>query len=191
MESKMARALQSSLSENLLQEVRDHDLKSQLLGLSEELQNSSDPQSEELAKHADKLLSIIDYHQLVSHLNGSNSIYFPFSWDLLEEGSLAFKKGKEKKFYCEIDLRLREYGGLNLMMALYDENRLDIRAYTETGELKTLITDNIVRLRALLSDAGVVPGAIRVFEKREISTPEQESYKADGFGSGTGFEVSV
>lgn len=177
--------------ETLLQKSLGDDLKSQLLGLSEELQNSSHPKAAELLEHVDKLLSIIDYHQLVSHLGASNSIYFPFSWDLLEEGSLAFKKGQEQKFYCEINLRLKEYGELNLMMALYDENRLDIQAHTEKSELKERLSENMPQLRAVLIEAGLVPKTIRIFEMREKTSREQESYSSQGYGNDFGFEVKV
>ncbi len=177
--------------DTLLQKSLGDDLKSQLLTLSEELQNSSHPKAAELLDHVDKLLSIIDYHQLVSHLGASNSIYFPFSWDLLEEGSLAFKKGKEQKFYCEINLRLKEYGELNLMMALYDENRLDLQAHTENSELKERLNENLPQLRAVLIEAGLVPKTIRVFEMREKASREQESYSPREYGNDFGFEVKV
>ncbi|MBN2869636.1 MAG: flagellar hook-length control protein FliK [Campylobacterales bacterium] len=177
--------------DTLLQKTLGDDLKSQLLGLSEELQNTSHPKAAELLEQVDKLLTTIDYHQLVSHLGASNSIYFPFSWDLLDEGSLAFKKGKEQKFYCEINLRLKEYGELNLMMALYDENRLDIQAHTETSELKERLSENLPQLRAVLIDAGLVPKTIRIFEMREKASREQESYSSQGYGNDFGFEVKV
>lgn len=178
------------LDSQLQQSLKD-DLKSQLMGLSEELRNSAHPKTPELLESVDKLLSIIDYHQLVSYLNASNSIYFPFAWDMLEEGSMAFKKGKEKKFYCEINLRLKEYGELNLMMALYDENRLDIQAHTEKKELKECLMENMGQLRALLIDAGLVPQTIRISEMRETTPPEHEGYTAEKYGNDLGFEVKV
>lgn len=177
--------------EDVLKESMKEDMKSGLMKLSEELLNSADPQAEKLLEHVDKLLMQIDYHQLTSALGTSNSIYFPFAWDQLEEGSMAFKKTKEKKFYCEINLRLKEYGELNLMMGLYDQNQIEIQAHTEKNGLKELIQENIGELRSLLINAGLTPRAIRVFEMRESSQPLSHTYGAEGFGSDLGFEVKV
>lgn len=175
----------------LLHKVLQEDLKSQLLGLSEELQNSTHPKAEQLLEHVDRLLGVIDYHQLVSYLDASNSIYFPFSWDLLEEGSLAFKKGKEHKFYCEINLLLKEYGELNLMMALYEGNQLDIQAHAQSREFQEQLSENLPQLRALLIDAGLIPNTIRISLMRDTAPYEEENYGSQGSGSDLGFEVKV
>jgi hypothetical protein len=177
--------------ETSLKESMKNDLKSNLLSLHEELTQSSDPNAPKLLEQTDKLLTQIDYHQITSYLGASNSVYIPFAWDQLEEGSMAFKKTKDKKFYCEINLRLKEYGELNLMMALYEGNQLEIQAHTEKPELKTLIHDNIGTLRSLLIDAGLTPRAIRVFEMKETQSPLKETYGNDTNGSDLGFEVKV
>lgn len=168
-----------------------HDLKAQLLTLSQELSGSSDPQSAALLEHADRLLTLIDYHQLVSHLSTSASIYIPFEWDLLEEGSLSFKKTRDKKFYCEINLTLKEYGKLDLMMALYGENQLEIQAHTENPAFKALIEEHLPRLRSLLIDAGLTPRRIRIFATNELSKNGGETYVSEKSGSDLGFEVTV
>lgn len=179
------------LLEDVLKESMKDDLKSGLMKLSEELQSSADPKAEKLLEHVDKLLTQIDYHQLTSHLSASTSIYFPFVWDQLEEGSMAFKKTKEKKFYCEINLRLKEYGEVNLMMGLYDQNQIEIQAHTQKNELKELIQENIAELRTLLISAGLTPRAIRVFEMKESPQALSNSYGSERFGSDLGFEVKA
>ena len=176
--------------ETFLKESLSNDLKSNLLALSEELQHSADPAASKVLEQVDKLLVQIDYHQLISHLSSSNSIYFPFAWDQLEEGSLAFKKTPDKKFYCEINLKLKEYGELDLMMALYEGNQIEIQAHTEKGELKTLIHENLATLRSQLIDAGLTPRSLRILERKEIKTPLNDLYRTSE-GSDLGFEVTV
>jgi len=178
------------VTETFLQESMANDVKSALLTLKEELILSNDPSSSKLLEQTEKLLTQIDYHQLLSHLSSSNSIYFPFVWDQLQEGSLAFKKTADKKFYCEINLVLKEYGELDLLMGLYDENQLEIQAHTEKPELKALIHEHIADLRAMLIKSGLTPRSIRVFEKNESKTALNESY-ASSEGSDLGFEVKV
>jgi hypothetical protein len=178
------------LTETVLKESMAEDLKSNLLSLHEELSQSSDPSAPKLLEQTDKLLTQIDYHQMLSHLSSSTSIYFPFAWDQLEGGSLAFKKSNEKKFYCEINLKLKEYGELNLMMGLYDETQLEIQAHTEKSSLKALIHENIAELRSLLIKAGLTPRVIRIVDKSETQTLLRESYDT-AEGSDMGFEVKV
>lgn len=178
------------LTETFLKESMADDLKSNLLTLHEELSKSDGPTNQKLLEQTDKLLTQIDYHQLVSHLGSSNSIYFPFVWDQLQEGSLSFKKMKDKKFYCDIHLKLKEFGELDLMMALYDENQLEIQVHTEKSELKTLIHDNIGELRSLLIKSGLTPRSIRVFDASETKTTLNETYISSD-GSDLGFEVKV
>ena len=179
------------VSETFLQESMSNDLKSNLLSLHDELSHSSDPNAPKLLEQTDKLLTQIDYHQLTSYLGASNSIYIPFSWDQLESGSMAFKKTADKKFYCEINLQLKEYGELNLMIALYEGNQLEIQAHTQKSELKNLIQENIAELRSLLINAELTPRSIRVFEMRENPSPLSESYAGYQYGSDLGFEVKV
>jgi len=179
------------VQESFLQEAMANDVKSALLSLSDELKASNDPNAPKLLEQVDKLLTQIDYHQLTSYLGASNSLYFPFSWDQLQEGSMAFKKTSDKKFYCEINLRLKEYGELDLMMALYDQNQLEIQAHTEKAELKEVLLENLSELRTLLIDAGLTPRRIRIFEAKEIETPLSETYTAHEDDSDLGFEVKV
>lgn len=186
MESKIASAL---VLQTPLEESLSHDVKFQLLQLSDELKTLNTPASNELQTQLDKLVTHIDYHQLLSHLDASNSLYFPFAWDQLEEGSLAFKKRDGEKFYCEINLTLKEYGKIDLIMALYDENQLEIQAHTEQTQLKELIQEHLSALKTILMEAGINPRAIRVYDKKEAITPSASAYAAEEGDFHTGFEV--
>lgn len=177
------------VTETFLEKSLQNDLKSNLLSLADELKNAPSSEAPKLLEQTDKLLTQIDYHQITSYLNTSNSIYFPFSWDQLEEGSLAFKSSKNHKFYCEINLKLKEYGELNLMMALYDENQLEIQAHTETLAFKTLIQENLSELRSLLIASGFNPRTLRVLHHEERAVDHQ--YETDDLQGYGGFEVKA
>lgn len=177
------------LVQTQLEEKLGHDVKSSLMQLSEEIKSLNTPISNEVQGQLDKLMTHIDYHQLLSHLNGSNSLYFPFSWDQLEEGSLAFKKATQNKFYCEIHLKLKEYGTLDLMMAMYDDHQLEIHAYTEKSALKERIQEHISTLRTLLKEAGITVKAIRVLETKEAAIAS--AYTQEESDLHSGFEVKV
>lgn len=159
--------------------------------LGEDLKTLTTPVSNEIQSKLDQLITNIDYHQLLSHLDGSNTLYFPFSWDVLEEGSLAFKKREGKKFYCEINLVLKEYGKIDLMMALYEGNQVEIQAHTENSAFKALLQEHLPTLRALLTQAGINPRAIRIYDAKESTAPSKTAYTPDETDFNAGFEVTV
>ena len=172
-----------------IKEVISNDLKSILLQASEELKSSSNPNKVEILKQMDKLLLQIDYHQLLSHLSNSSSIYIPFSWEQLQEGHIELKQDKEKRFYCDIDLKLKEYGELNLKLTLYDENQLNIHIYSDSSELKEMIKENISSLRSALIENQITPREIRLFES--IKKSEPSPYDSSEKPIDLGFEAKV
>jgi len=187
MESKIA-----SLAEASPQEVEENmglDVKSNLLTLKSSVKELNLPNNETLQTQIDQLIINIDYHQLLSHLSSGNSFYFPFSWAQLQEGSVTFKKAKGKKFYCEINLMLKEYGEVDLMMGLYEENQLEIQIHTEKSTLKRLIQANLELLRTVLIDAGITLRILRVHDAKELITPSSSAYSSEISDNGYGFEV--
>ena len=171
-----------------IKEIISNDLKSILLQASEEIVNSSNPNKTEILKQVDKLLLQIDYHQLLSHLSNSSSLYIPFAWEQLQEGHIELKRDKDKRFKCDIDLKLKEYGELNLKLTLYDENQLNIHIYSDNSDLKELIKENISSLRSALIENKITPREIRLFEtKPSVQSPYENSDTPIDLG----FEVKV
>ncbi len=189
MESKIASLSDASPKE--VEENMGRDVKSNLLTLKHALEELDLPNHEALQTHIDQLLNQIDYHQLLSHLTNATSLYFPFSWNQLQEGSVTFKKAKGKKFYCEINLLLKEYGEIDLMMGLYEENQLEIQIHTEKLALKTLIQTHLDILRELLINAGITLRWLRVHETKELTTPSSTAYASETIDNHFGFEAKV
>lgn len=190
MESKIAALI--DVSSDMIEESMGRDVKSNLLKLKDALETVTLPNHKEMESQIDQLITKIDYHQLLSHLNNSNSLYFPFKWDQLQEGNVTFKKAKGKKFYCQINLTLKEYGEIDLMMGLYDENQLEVQIYTEKPALKTLIQTHLENLRSLLIDAGITLRIFRVRETKEIpANPAVIGYTPDTTDTHFGFEAKA
>ncbi|NPA59845.1 MAG: flagellar hook-length control protein FliK [Epsilonproteobacteria bacterium] len=156
-----------------IDKILSKDLKALLLKTSKEVQDSSHINKSEILKHIDKLSLHIDYYQLMSHLSDSSSLYLPFSWDALQEGNIEIKKVNDDKFYCDINLKLKEYGELNLKLILYEKNQLNIQIYSDDDEFRTTIKDNISSLRSALIELQITPREMRiskmkVTDKREL-----------------------
>ena len=142
-------------------------MKALLLGLEKELAGNPTTAQTETHKLVDKLLVQIDYYQLVSHLSNNSCFYLPFSWEQLEDGSFSMKKAKDGSFYCEIDLQLKEYGKLNMMLQLFEKNQLNIMIYTEQDKLKTIFKENMQALRSALTKVNVMPRNIHLHNLNE------------------------
>ena len=167
-----------------------NDLKATLLQTHEQLQHSSAPNAPDIAKQVDKVLLQIDYYQLTSHLSNSTALFFPYSWEMLEEGSLTFKKGKERTFYCRIDLQLKAFGALHLMLSLSNEKQIDLQAYTERESLHTLLKEQMPLLRCALRDAGLQPQKLR-FAPIAAKKERDNGYAGDEGELEMGFEVKI
>jgi len=172
-----------------IKEILSGDLKAVLLKTSEDIAKSPHPNQTEILKHVDKLLLQIDYFQLLSHLSNSSSLYLPFSWDSLEEGNINIKKDKNSVFYCDIDLKLKEYGELKLKLALYEENQINIHIYSDSSEFKELVKENITYLRSALIESQITPREIRIFDTPKKSAIS--SYEAPQREIDMGFEVKA
>ena len=149
------------------------DVKAVLLKAHEELSNSSQTNKQEILKHIDKLLLQIDYNQLVSHLSNASSLYIPYRWDDLKDGNIEIKSAKNDKYFCDIHLELKEYGQLDLRLALFEKNQLSINISTENEALKSLIQNNMQTLKKQLLHVNIIPNTIRFIDK-EKNTYEQQ-----------------
>lgn len=180
----------SLLLKTLINEELRDDVKLNILKLKEELGTTNNPLSVKVNELSEKLLMQIDYHQMLSHLSSSSSLYLPFSWELLEEGSLYFKKQDEEKFYCHIELKLKEYGELELMLSLYKNKELELSAITQQESLRELLHENLAQLRTRLIESEIYPKSIRVSAKNAQSKNLDTNYSSH-FESSSSFEVKV
>ncbi len=168
------------------QEVVSKDLKAIVLKTTEEVTNSKTPNKTEILKHLDKLALQIDNQQLVSYLSNSSCLYLPFEWDALENGSVELKKLKDDKFYCDINLTLKEYGEINLKLTLYEKNKLNLHFFSQSQKFKELVKQNLGSLRKALIDINITPMEMRIFEKK--ASPYETSQNTE---LNMGFEVKI
>ncbi|RXJ60084.1 flagellar hook-length control protein FliK [Candidatus Marinarcus aquaticus] len=153
----------------LLKEGVSHDMKAILLQIQQEI--NANPTSitnpQDISKQVDRLLTQIDYSQLMSHTSNTNFVYVPFMWNLLEEGTIATMKTDQEKFYCEINLKLKEYGKLNLLLAIYNKNNLDITILAQKEDFKQMIHKNIQELKKQLNSVGLIPLNVKLLDLKE------------------------
>ena len=170
-------------------ELLANDFKALLLKAHDEISQSNNTHKEHLLKHIDKLSLQIDYYQLSSHLSNSSSIYLPYSWDNLEDANINIKNFKDDKCYCDIELKLKKYGDINLRLLIYDKNQLNINIDTQNSDLKSLIKENIPMLRKKLIKSHISPREIRFLTKNKRD--KKSVYEHESIDLDIGFEVKA
>jgi hypothetical protein len=172
--------------EGKLKEIFSDDLKAVLNKTAQELQNTNHPQKAEIIQQLDKLSMQIDYYQLLSHLSNATALYIPYSFDAMEEGSLTIKSAKNEKFFCDIDLKLKEYGPLHLRLGLFQKNQLNINIQCQSPQLQQKLQENLPLLREALFKVGIHPKDIRFINCDFPTANYQESQNIN-----LGFEVKA
>ena len=137
-------------SSSEISKVLNQDVKSTLLNISEKSQNA------QTVNAANKMISQIEMHQMVSSLQGGIQTYMPYIWDGVEGGNVAFKQGKKDKFYAQIDLNFKKFGQINVMVGLVDKRYIDLSVATQTNEFKELILGNSSELKQAISKLGLI-----------------------------------
>lgn len=168
-----------NMAMNLLKEDISSDMKALLLQVQNELSsNPSASNTQEILKQVDKLLTQIDFNQLMNVTSNSNFVYLPFLWDLLEEGTIATTKGENEIFYCQINLKLKEHGKLDLLLAMYNKNNIDIIIKAQQTAFKENIQDHLSQLTQSLRGVGLVPTSIKLLDLKEEESLEKEELQA-------------
>ena len=138
------------------------------------------------------LLSLqIDNYQLVSYLSNGTSLYLPLDWDQLDEGKIEIKKVKEDKFFCNIDLKLKDFGDVNLKLVLYEKNQINIHVYAKSSEFKSLVKEHISQLRSSLIGVNITPRELRIFDFKENKKVTNSAYDTMDDNLKMGFEIKA
>ena len=174
------------------------DMKTVLLKMQDELATKTDIKSQDLAKQVDKLLTQIDYHQLASLTSNANNVYLPFLWEMLEDGNISMKKTDEDKFYCQINLTLKDFGKVDLMLGLYDKNKMDLTIYAQREHFKIALRDNMQQLKVALNSVDLIPVNIKLLDLKEEKGVVEEPVKIyanngynDNFNSSSKIDIRV
>jgi len=177
----------------LFQNPLQNDMKTILLQMQEELVGKTDAKSTDSLKQVDKMLMQIEYHQLLSSVSNSNNVYIPFVWDMLDDGSISMKKIDEEKFYCEINLSLKEFGQTQLLLSLYDKNKLDLTIYASKDSFKQSIRENSIKLKQALNSVDLIPVNIKIIDLKKEEEKPKEVQQMDAFNQNTnlGFGIDI
>ena len=152
----------------------DNDFKSILLKMQDEVAQKTDIKSQDSLKTINNLLTQIDMQQLTSLVSNSNFVYIPFFWEMLEDGTVEIKEKEKDKFFCQIKLTLKDFGKIDLMLSMYDENKLDMTIYAQREHFKVTLRDNLQKLKLALNEANIIPMHIKLLDMKEESETQEQ-----------------
>ena len=152
----------------------DNDFKSILLKMQDEIAQKTDIKSQDSLKTINNLLTQIDMQQLTSLVSNSNFVYIPFFWEMLEDGTVEIKEKEEDKFFCQIKLTLKDFGKIDLMLSMYDENKLDMTIYAQREHFKVTLRDNLQKLKLALNEANIIPMNVKLLDMKEESENKEQ-----------------
>ncbi|RBQ31556.1 flagellar hook-length control protein FliK [Arcobacter sp. FW59] len=179
-------------TQNLKTNIKlEDDFKSVLLQMQDELSTKTDVKSQDALRTINNLITQVDYHQLTSIVSNSNYVYIPFFWEMLEDGTIEMKQKDEEKFFCQIKLTLKDFGKVDLMLSLYDENKLDMTIYAQREHFKIALRDNMQQLKIALNNVELIPVNIKLLDMKDEEIKEekpsniyqQNYYNNESFGS--------
>ncbi len=140
------------------------DVKGALLQLKEELGSSNDPSAKDTLAKVNRVLTNISYYQLASFSLGANILYLPLLWEQLDEGQISIKKLKQKKYFCEINLKLKNIGKIDLLVMLFDDIYLNISFFVQSDKFLEKIRENLQILKEGISSVGLIPSNIYLYD---------------------------
>lgn len=155
LETKVRNFMEGLVSEKEFSELLKSDLKANLLRLIEK---------KPINELASGLIRDIETFQGLSKINNSFYTFLPFVWDNLRDADLCFKRGETNKgdrFSCRINLNLKRYGRLSVIIVLHHK-RIFTSFMVEDRGLKKIIEDNKNLLQRSFIDSGLALKAINV-----------------------------
>jgi len=156
------------------------DLKNNLLQLKEIVDKDlpQDSQGKELKTNLDKTLSSIDYYQLSSYASNTNHSFVSFMQDQLNDVDIKFNNSDDE-FSCMINLALKEYGELKVLLVLDKQNELSINIGVEQDEFKEMVQTSLQKLRVKINSVGLALVNLNVFD---LDTKKEKSDELKAYG---------
>lgn len=169
----------------------DDDFKANLLKLQEALTTKSDAKSIENLKIINNLLAQVELNQLGSLASNSNFVFIPFFWDMLEDGFIQMKQKEKEKFFCQINLNLKDFGKVDLMLFLYDKNKLDLTIYAQREHFKVAIKENLQTLKKALNSVELIAVNIKLLDMKDDKKEDNLEQKYQNFYKESIFSNSI
>lgn len=156
------------------------DIKGAILQIQEIVETAKEPISKELKATVEKVLSQIELAQLQSYTTNSTHSYISFLQDTIEDADIQFSSSKEESVSCQINLSMKEFGEIKVLMILDKEKNININLGIENKTFKAMIQEKLQILRLGFNNIGLAIQSLNVFDI-ENHTTSRSAYTASSF----------
>ncbi len=194
LESKLAKIVKNGINSesNLVQKILSNDIKASLLSLKHSLSQDNSQNSKVILQKVENVLSQINYYQLISYATNSIFIYLPLFFKDMQEGQLKIKRLKQKRYFCEINLKLKEFGEIELFIMLFDDVNINISFFALNGIFLEKVKQNLTLLKKGIKSVGLKISNIYMYDtlKDKKSKKEMQKY-VQNMQIGQGINIHV
>jgi hypothetical protein len=160
-----------------------NDLKATILQIKEQIDVNSSLNKELITKEVkatvDKVLSQIEFYQLVSYSSSSTTIPLSFLQEDIEDAKIEFNENNDDNFSCQINLTLTQYGEIKVLLVMDKSNNLNINFAIENETLKTMVQSSLQKLRLGIGNTGAALQSLNVFN---LDATEKTQAKSNLYG---------
>lgn len=174
------------ISENLTK-----DIKSAVLQIQETIEGSKEPISKELKATVEKVLSQIELAQLQSYTTNSTHSYISFLQDNIEDANIQFSSSKDESVSCQINLSMKEFGEIKVLMILDKEKNINVNLGIENKIFKEMIQEKLQILRLGLNNIGLILQSLNLFDIDNNSNKSASPYGTSEQSVSFGLDIKV
>jgi hypothetical protein len=180
-QTKLNRATFKALLENNRVNIANlsNDLKSTILQIKEQIEFQSSLGKEIITKEiratVEKVLSQIEFYQLVSYSSTSTTVPLSFLQEDIEDASIKFNENDNNDFSCQINLTLKQYGELKVLLVMDQKNNININIGIEDKKLKLMVQSSLQKLRQGINKIGIALQSLNVFTLSNNNTNQNKT----------------
>jgi hypothetical protein len=101
------------------------------------------------------------------------------------------KQKEKEKFFCQINLNLKDFGKVDLMLFLYDKNKLDLTIYAQREHFKVAIKENLQTLKKALNSVELIAVNIKLLDMKDDKKEDNLEQKYQNFYEESIFSNSI
>ncbi|MEA2017932.1 MAG: flagellar hook-length control protein FliK [Campylobacterota bacterium] len=167
------------------------DIKMVILQIQEQISGSNELVGKEIKATVEKILSQVEYFQLLSYSSNSNHTYLSFLQENIEDVDIKLNSLEDDSVSCQINLTLKKQGELKVLLVLDKKNNLNINIGVENFDFKEKIQNNLQKLRIKINSIGLMLQSLNVFDINQDNSNNELAGYSDNKNINFGLDIKA
>ena len=159
--------------------------------IEEQITSSKEPVSKEIKSIVEKILTQIEFFQLSSYTSNSSHAFLSFLQDDIDDVDIKFNNTANESVSCQINLVLKKYGNLKVLIVLDKKTILSINIGIEDSKFKQIIHNNLQKLRVGINKIGLSLQSLNIFELSNKSITNINEYDKNTQNTNLSFGLDI